>query len=210
MLTVSCCGLCPPSCSLRLEAEAQGWIDRSKLLDFNGRGRSRQIALAKELGLSTFQPGWGCILADPILSRRIARINQGNFIIRVEDISVEDVRLLLMGRQFILPGGGWLILGRNACRKTVAGLGPGSGWCALHACSSRSYCAPPPGRNLLSRGSVAARGVGTCCGAGCVSGERCMMAPGRRSPDFRGRKRANRNDFSLTDEVFQGWQLEDV
>ena len=97
------------------EAEARGWIDREKLLDMNGRGRSRQIALAKELGIVDFPaPAGGCILADPILSRRIARIYQGNSIVSVEDITVEDVRLLLMGRQFLLPGGGWLILGRNA------------------------------------------------------------------------------------------------
>jgi hypothetical protein len=96
------------------EAEAQGWIDRSKLLNMSGRARSRQIALAKEMGIDDFPaPAGGCILADPILSRRIARIYQGNFIVRAEDITVPDIRLLLLGRQFLLPIGGWLILGRN-------------------------------------------------------------------------------------------------
>jgi len=97
------------------EAEARGWIDREKLLDMNGRGRSRQIALAGEMGIVGFPaPAGGCILADPILSRRIAQIYQGNSIVSVEDITVPDVRLLLTGRQFLLPGDGWLILGRNA------------------------------------------------------------------------------------------------
>ncbi|MBA3006949.1 MAG: thiamine biosynthesis protein [Proteobacteria bacterium] len=96
------------------EAEAQGWIDRSKLLNMSGRGRSRQIALAREFGIVDFpSPAGGCILADPILSRRIARIYQGNFVVRAEDITVPDICLLLLGRQFLLPGGGWLILGRN-------------------------------------------------------------------------------------------------
>jgi hypothetical protein len=96
------------------EAEAKGWIDREKLLDMSGRGRSRQIALARELGIVDFpSPAGGCILADPILSRRIARIYQGDFIIRPEEITVADICLLLVGRQFLLPGGGWLILGRN-------------------------------------------------------------------------------------------------
>lgn len=96
------------------EAEAQGWIDREKLLDMSGRGRSRQIALAREFGIVDFpSPAGGCILADPILSRRIARIYQGNFIIKPEDITVPDICMLLVGRQFLLPGGGWLILGRN-------------------------------------------------------------------------------------------------
>lgn len=96
------------------EAEEKGWIDRSKLLNMSGRSRSRQIALARELGIGDFpSPAGGCVLTDPILSRRIARIYQENFIVKSEDITVEDVRLLLLGRQFLLPGGGWLILGRN-------------------------------------------------------------------------------------------------
>ena len=109
------------------EAEEQGWIDRSKLLNMSGRSRSRQIALAKELGIGDFPaPAGGCILADPILSRRIAMIYQGNFIVRAEDITVEDVRLLLLGRQFLLPGGGWLILGRNEQENArLAAMGQG-------------------------------------------------------------------------------------
>jgi hypothetical protein len=33
--------------------------------------------------------------------------------VKPQEITVEDVRLLLLGRQFRLPGNGWLILGRN-------------------------------------------------------------------------------------------------
>ena len=96
------------------KAEKEGWIDREKLLDFSGRGRSRQIKLAAEYGITDFPaPAGGCILADPILSPRIARIYRGEFVIKAEDITVTDVRLLLVGRQFLLPGGFWLILGRN-------------------------------------------------------------------------------------------------
>ena len=96
------------------KAETEGWIDREKLLNFSGRGRSRQIKLAKQYGITDFPaPAGGCILADPILSTRIARIYRGDFIIKAEDITVTDVRLLLVGRQFLLPGGSWLILGRN-------------------------------------------------------------------------------------------------
>jgi hypothetical protein len=94
-------------------AELQGLVDRDKLLDFSGRGRSRQIALAKEYGITDFPaPAGGCKLADPILSKRVAEMYGGNFNIRPEDISITDVLLLLVGRQFLLPGGGWLILGR--------------------------------------------------------------------------------------------------
>lgn len=93
--------------------ELQGLVDRTRLLDFSGRGRSRQIALAGEFGIHDFpSPAGGCILADPILSRRIKRLYADEFVLSSKDITVTDIRLLLVGRQFILPGGGWLILGR--------------------------------------------------------------------------------------------------
>jgi hypothetical protein len=93
--------------------ELEGLVDRSRLYDFGGRGRARQIALAREMGITDFpSPAGGCILADPILSRRIERLYGGEFVLKAEDITVADVRLLLVGRQFILPGGGWLVLGR--------------------------------------------------------------------------------------------------
>jgi hypothetical protein len=95
-------------------AETEGWVDREKLLNFSGRGRSRQIQLAKEYGITDFPtPAGGCILADPILSDRIEKIYKGNFIIAAENIKISDIRLLLVGRQFELKEGGWLILGRN-------------------------------------------------------------------------------------------------
>jgi len=106
------------------KAETEGWIDREKLLNFSGRGRSRQIQLAKEYGIMDFPaPAGGCILADPILSTRIEKIYQGDFVIKAEDISVTDIRLLLLGRQFLLPEGAWLVLGRNEKENsTIEGL----------------------------------------------------------------------------------------
>ncbi len=94
--------------------ETEGWVDREKLLDFSGRGRSRQLQLAKDFDISNFPtPAGGCTLADPILSDRIEKIYQGEFVVRPEDIRISDIRLLLGGRQFEVADGGWLILGRN-------------------------------------------------------------------------------------------------
>ncbi|MDR3629856.1 MAG: thiamine biosynthesis protein [Desulfocapsaceae bacterium] len=106
------------------EAELKGLVDRERLLDFSGRGRSRQIALAREMGITDFPaPAGGCILADPILSRRVARIYTGDFFIPLEDVSPLDVMLFLVGRQFRLPGGGWLIVGRDEQEnQRLAGL----------------------------------------------------------------------------------------
>jgi len=94
--------------------EARGWVDRSKLLGFSGRGRSAQIAMAARYGISDFPaPAGGCILADPILGRRIEHLYSSDSLLRGAEITVADVRLLLIGRQFVLPGGTWLILGRD-------------------------------------------------------------------------------------------------
>jgi tRNA-specific 2-thiouridylase len=96
------------------EAEREGWVNRDQLLNFSGRGRSNQIALAKKYGITDFPaPAGGCILADPILSRRVSQLYSENSILRPAEITTTDVRLLLVGRQFIFPGGGWLILGRD-------------------------------------------------------------------------------------------------
>ncbi len=96
------------------EAEREGWVDRDQLLNFSGRGRSNQIGLAKKYGITDFPaPAGGCILADPILSRRVRQLYLENSILRPAEITTTDVRLLLVGRQFIFPGGGWLILGRD-------------------------------------------------------------------------------------------------
>ncbi len=96
------------------EAELQGWVDRSKLMKMSGRGRSAQIALAKEYGITDYPaPAGGCVLADPILSRRIKQLYADQSILEAAQVSVLDVRVLLVGRQLLLPGGGWLILGRD-------------------------------------------------------------------------------------------------
>ncbi len=97
-----------------ISAEINGLVDREKLLDFSGRGRSRQIALAKDFGITEFPaPAGGCRLADPILSKRIAKIYMGGFVIQPDDIQSSDILCLMTGRQFLLPGGGWLVLGRD-------------------------------------------------------------------------------------------------
>jgi hypothetical protein len=95
-------------------AEREGWVDRDKLFGFSGRGRKPQIQLARELGITEFPaPAGGCVLTDPNLAARIERFYSGLFAIGSRDIRINDINLLLVGRQFRLPGGHWLILGRN-------------------------------------------------------------------------------------------------
>lgn len=96
------------------EPEIRGWVDRSKLLRMSGRGRSAQIALAKSFGITEYpSPAGGCVLADPILSKRIKQLYSQQSILISAQVNVLDVQVLLVGRQMILPEGGWLILGRD-------------------------------------------------------------------------------------------------
>jgi len=108
------CGgiLVRPLCAKNLDptkAELDGLIDREQLLDFSGRSRKPQIELAEQFGIKDYpSPAGGCTLTDPVLSVRIR-----DYYDEHEDIVAADIRLLLVGRQFKLPTGGWLIVGRN-------------------------------------------------------------------------------------------------
>lgn len=94
----------PPS-----RAELAGLIDREKLLGFHGRGRQAQIALAEQYGIEEYQsPSGGCSLTDPNRAGRVAAFYEKH-----GDATVNEARLLMVGRHFYLPDGGWLVIGRN-------------------------------------------------------------------------------------------------
>lgn len=101
-----------PLCAGKLAetvAQRQGWVDCRRLPQITGRGRAPQIELAASLGITDYPtPGGGCMLTDPNRAGRIRRYyaEQGQ-------VRAADIRLLILGRQFILPGGGWLVLGRD-------------------------------------------------------------------------------------------------
>jgi hypothetical protein len=115
-----------PLCARNLEptqAEQDGLIDREKLLDFSGRNRSPQMRLAEHYHITDYpSPAGGCILADPILSARVEAYYQHN-----KKVVPEDILLLLVGRQFNLPSGAWLAVGRTEQenKKIEALLKPG-------------------------------------------------------------------------------------
>jgi len=90
-------------------AELAGIIDREKLPYCSGRGRSQQIEIAARFGITDYPtPAGGCILTDPNLAKRIKMLySQPGLVNR------EDVRFVLVGRQFRLPHGGWLAIGRS-------------------------------------------------------------------------------------------------
>ncbi len=94
--------------------ELEGLVDRERLLAFSGRGRRQQMELAARFGISDYpSPAGGCVLTDVNLAARIERFYNGLFSFTGRELRVGDIRLLLTGRQFRLPGGHWLVLGRN-------------------------------------------------------------------------------------------------
>lgn len=77
--------------------EREGWIDREKLLDFNGRGRKPQMALAEKYGLRDYaQPAGGCcFLTNEQYSNKLADMWQAR---GDKDYELEDILLLKVGR----------------------------------------------------------------------------------------------------------------
>lgn len=101
-----------PLCAKNLpltRAEEDGLIDRDRLLDFSGRNRRPQMELAARFNITEYaSPAGGCVLTDPILSQRIRKYYESH-----AQIHPGDVLLMMIGRQFHLPSGGWLTVGRN-------------------------------------------------------------------------------------------------
>jgi hypothetical protein len=101
--------------------EAQGWIDRSRLLDISGRGRKRQMALAEHYGLRDYpQPGGGCLLTREGFARKL-RLLLDCF----PEAGSREVEILKCGRHFRVSSSTFLTLGRdqgdNEKLETLAG-----------------------------------------------------------------------------------------
>lgn len=90
-------------------AEQAGKVDRSQLLDFQGRGRKPQLALAKELGVKDFPaPAGGCLLTDVTFGKRLK-----DLLTQDGSVTVADYHLLKNGRHFRLSPEVKLVVGRT-------------------------------------------------------------------------------------------------
>lgn len=89
--------------------EEKGWLDREGLLDISGRSRKAQMALAKKYGLKEYpSPAGGCLLTEEVFSLRLK-----DLLDREENLEVNDLDLLKLGRHLRLGERTKLILGRN-------------------------------------------------------------------------------------------------
>ncbi|HPJ27659.1 MAG TPA: hypothetical protein PLM22_01910 [Candidatus Sabulitectum sp.] len=79
--------------------EENGLVDRERLLDLNGRGRTRQLELAEKYGFSFVpSPAGGCLLTDPGYSRRLAVLRDLNL------LTPDNALMVRFGRMFVLKG----------------------------------------------------------------------------------------------------------
>jgi tRNA-specific 2-thiouridylase len=90
--------------------EQEGWVDRERLLAIRGRSRKEQMALARRYRITTYlSPAGGCLLTDPIFSRRLRDLFNNR-----DPIQIRDIELLKIGRHLRLAQAIKVIVGRNA------------------------------------------------------------------------------------------------
>ncbi|MGQ9778485.1 MAG: hypothetical protein ACUVRM_01230 [Bacillota bacterium] len=93
--------------------EERGWVDRAKPLALRGRWRKPQIELAKTFGISDYPcPGGGCLLTYEDFALKVRDLLDHG-----ERLTVWSASLLRVGRHLRLPGGGKLVVGRNAAEN---------------------------------------------------------------------------------------------
>ena len=124
LLRPLCAKLLPPT-----KAEVEGWVDREQLLDFSGRTRKPQMALAEKYGFSEYaQPAGGCcFLTDAQYSKKFADLWESR---GERNYELDDIMMLKVGRHVRPRPQFKLIIGReegennflSGYRKTYANL----------------------------------------------------------------------------------------
>lgn len=92
--------------------EREGWVDREKLLDFSGRNRKPQMALAAQYGFTDYaQPAGGCcFLTDENYTVRLSDLWTNR---RTKNYELDDILLLKIGRHLRPRPNFKLIVGRE-------------------------------------------------------------------------------------------------
>ena len=187
-----------PLCALLLEptpVEAEGIVDRSRLLGLNGRSRKPQMELATRYGMKEYpSPAGGCLLTESGFCRKLADVRDN------EGLDNERlVWLLLHGRHFRLPGGAKCVAGRDSRDNGALKKAQVEGDVLL-------YTVNVPGPTLLIPCGAGeedlARAAGICAAYG-DHGERAEVTV----RIVRGDKAEERAVAPLPKEQFLGWML---
>jgi len=90
--------------------EKEGKVDREQFLGIRGRSRKTQMELARRYNITEYAtPAGGCLLTDPIFSRRLADLFQHQ-----RSVEIRDVELLKVGRHLRLSPEVKAVVGRDA------------------------------------------------------------------------------------------------
>jgi tRNA-specific 2-thiouridylase len=90
--------------------EQEGKVDREKLLGIKGRSRKEQLALAQRYHITEYlSPAGGCLLTDPIFSRRLR-----DLFLHQDLFQIRDLELLKVGRHLRLAPTLKAVVGRHA------------------------------------------------------------------------------------------------
>ncbi len=89
--------------------EMNGWINRAKLMDIKGRGRTKQIALAARYGVTDYpSPAGGCLLTNEEYSLKVKDLLEHD-----PKLSMESIHLLRLGRHLRLSPTVKIIIGKD-------------------------------------------------------------------------------------------------
>jgi tRNA U34 2-thiouridine synthase MnmA/TrmU len=88
-------------------AEKKGLVDRERLFAISGRGRKKQLELAKKFNITFPAPAGGCLLCEKGFAVKLRDLFKHE-----KKISVKDTELLKIGRHFKINGVK-VIVGRN-------------------------------------------------------------------------------------------------
>jgi tRNA-specific 2-thiouridylase len=96
--------------------EQKGWVIREQLLDISGRSRTVQMNFARQYGLDYPQPAGGCLLTEKVFAKRLQDLINHK---PEEQVTVEDVYLLKLGRHFRLSDTLKIIVGRHEVDNNI-------------------------------------------------------------------------------------------
>jgi tRNA-uridine 2-sulfurtransferase len=140
--------------------EESGLVNRELLLDFSGRSRKPQMALADELEVTDYPaPAGGCLLTEPGFSRRLKDLLEHD-----PEAGVAEVELLKHGRHLRLSPRVKLVVGRKesenkALEELAQRLDPGK-TLKLHALGVPGplglYLGPAEGQELAQAAAIVA------------------------------------------------------
>jgi len=95
--------------------EEKGWIQRDLLLNFSGRSRKPQMELARKLNITDYPtPAGGCLLTDPIFSKRLKDLFSAE-----PQCEVREIELIKVGRHFRVGPHARLVVGRNKSENEI-------------------------------------------------------------------------------------------